>query len=446
MKKLRLIGLVLLLITILYVVAFRISAQNYKAWCEESPYDYYPFRYTEQGKIMVLLGLAIFVSWVGFLSFRLDTFISKRKRKTQIAAIALAAFSLSLCFTTLPVAQAGYTEKYVDALVVRDEEWKAGWGHCHVPGLAFPLPLPYNETAKTAMKLTAERFHETFGIEIRWHYWVEWDSDDNEEWPDDLLDEAITETGFQPGMSYNSYIIDVLVVFTGQDLVAGYHGFSYPPWKALIIEYITHEDEDESLQHEFSHQFYAEHCSNWCVMNVEAIFNLLRDVKCWCSSCQTTINGNADRFWRWIPGGGGYCPTLFVWNGSEYVEEALLDIHADTDVTLQHTIAETLVSEKNSYKLSLRELDEFTSHIDQVKLYVVDDDGEMRETHLTKAVHSLLGDVKEPLLHDDDTRLDLTPQQTVDLEFTVPNIDDVACFTFEINGCNWKTPQDENPP
>ena len=146
-------------------------------------------------------------------------------------------------------------------------------------------------------------------------------------------------------------------------------------------------------------------------------------------------------------GGGGGCPTLFVWDGSQYVEEALLDIHADSDVTLQHTIEETLVPDKNSYKLSLRELDEFTSHIDQVKLYAVDsDDGETHETHLTNAIHSELGDVKEFLLHDDDTRVDLTPEQTIDLRFTVPNIDEVACFIFEINGYNMKTPTDPPDP
>ena len=302
MKKLRLIGLALLSISILYVVAFYISAQNYKAWCEERPYDYYPFWASNQGKPMILIGLVLFISWVGFLSFRLDTFISKRKRKMPITALALVALSISLCFTTLPVAHASYTEKYVDVLVVRDEEWKAGWGHCHIPGIVAPLPLPYNETAKTAMKLVAEGFNETFGIEIRWHYWVEWDSDDGKQIADDLLDEAIRETGFEPGMSYNGYIIDVLTVFTGQDLYDEYgnriHGWSPPEWKALIIEYITHEDENESLQHEFSHQYYAPHCSNWCVMNVEAIFNLFNDVDCWCSGCQVAMQPYLDRFTR----------------------------------------------------------------------------------------------------------------------------------------------------
>ena len=135
----------------------------------------------------------------------------------------------------------------------------------------------------------------------------------------------------------------------------------------------------------------------------------------------------------------GTCPTLFVWNGSEYVYETLLDIHGDSDITLQHRIEQTLVAQKDSYKLSLRELDEFTSHIDYVKLYVVDsDDGEMHETHLTKAIHSELGDVKELLRRDDDSRVDLSPSQTIDLKFTLPNIDEVAYFIFEINGHNKK--------
>ena len=162
------------------------------------------------------------------------------------------------------------------------------------------------------------------------------------------------------------------------------------------------------------------------------------DTDCWLTVVQGGTSFSSDD--GEDGGGGGGCPTLFVWNGSQYVEEATLNIHADSDITLQHMIGEqTLVPDKNFYKLSLRELDEFTSHIDYTKLYVVDSDGEMHETHLTNAVHSELGDVKEPLLHDDDARLDLTPEQTIDLQFTVPNIDDVAYFIFEINGFNKKT-------
>jgi hypothetical protein len=139
-------------------------------------------------------------------------------------------------------------------------------------------------------------------------------------------------------------------------------------------------------------------------------------------------------------GGGGGCPTLFVWSGSEYVEETTLDIHGDSDVTLQHRIEQPLAPEKNSYKLSLRELDEFTSHIDYVKLYVVGSDGEMYGCHLKKAVHSELEDVKEQLLQNDDIRVNLEPSQMIDLELTVPNISEIAYFIFEIDGHNTKRP------
>lgn len=85
--------------------------------------------------------------------------------------------------------------------------------------------------------------------------------------------------------------------------------------------------------------------------------------------------------WRLIdvpnvrPPGGGGCPTLFVWNGSDYAEEGILDIHAESDITVQHELQNTLALKNHVYNLQLRELDNFSSHIDQVKLYAVDNQG-----------------------------------------------------------------------
>ncbi len=139
-------------------------------------------------------------------------------------------------------------------------------------------------------------------------------------------------------------------------------------------------------------------------------------------------------------GGGGLCPTLFVWNGTGYVEEGLLNIHADSDVTVQHRIQSTLALENGFYKLQLRELDNFTSHIDQVKLYAIDDKGEWHLCPLTYAYHSSLGKVKQTLLLDDSNRVDLKPTETIDLKFA-PSIaySETAYFIFEINGYNRKT-------
>ena len=145
------------------------------------------------------------------------------------------------------------------------------------------------------------------------------------------------------------------------------------------------------------------------------------------------------KVWFHIIGGANGCPTLFVWDGTAYAEEGILDIHADSDVTVQHEIQNTLALKNGVYNLQLRELDNFTSHIDQVKLYAVDYEGEWHSCPLTYAYHSELGKVKHTLKLDDDTRVDLAPTETIDLEFAQPiPYSKTAYFIFEINGYNLK--------
>ncbi|MDH5754150.1 MAG: hypothetical protein OEY95_02940 [Candidatus Bathyarchaeota archaeon] len=134
------------------------------------------------------------------------------------------------------------------------------------------------------------------------------------------------------------------------------------------------------------------------------------------------------------------CPTLFVWNGSQYVYKALLDIHAESDIRVQHQIQQTLVLDGLFYKLQLRELDNFTSHIDQVKLYAVDHDGEWHTCLLIIAKHNDAY-VTLKLLFDDDTRVDLAPSEIINLKF-LPSIphSQTAHFIFEITGYNRKIP------
>lgn len=140
-------------------------------------------------------------------------------------------------------------------------------------------------------------------------------------------------------------------------------------------------------------------------------------------------------------GGGGGCPTLFVWNGADYADEGVLNIHAESDITVQHEIESSLALENGVYKLQLRELDEFTSHIDQVKLYAVDYEGEWHICPLIYASHNELGKVTQKLLFDDNIRVDLEPTETIDLNF-LPSIpySQTAHFVFEINGYNMKQP------
>lgn len=135
---------------------------------------------------------------------------------------------------------------------------------------------------------------------------------------------------------------------------------------------------------------------------------------------------------------GNPCPTLFAWNGSQYNEIGILNIHANSDITFIQGITQTLAPENGLYKLSLRELDGFTSHIDFVKLYAVDNDANRHEGYLVWAVHNELGHVERLLLFDDGRRVDMTPQQTIDLRFVIPNTHDIAYFIFEIDGYNRK--------
>jgi len=139
-------------------------------------------------------------------------------------------------------------------------------------------------------------------------------------------------------------------------------------------------------------------------------------------------------------GGGGtpvfdvICPRLFVWNGSDYAEDFIFDLHGDSDVTMCRTIEQSLVPESDHYLLSLRELGDTTSYVDYVKLYAVDAEGVMHECHLALAVHSELGNVKQILQCNDDERITLGPSQTIDFKFNMPEVENIDYFIFEIQG------------
>jgi len=152
-----------------------------------------------------------------------------------------------------------------------------------------------------------------------------------------------------------------------------------------------------------------------------------------------------EAYFEYTGGGGGgadpVCPTLFVWDGTAYAEEGILDIHAYSDVTVHHEIQNTLALDKGVYKLQLRELDNHTSHIDQVKLYAVDYEGEWHLCPLIYACHSELGKVKHTIRFDDENRVDLEPTEMIDLQFALSTpYGETAYFIFEINGYNRKGP------
>lgn len=137
-------------------------------------------------------------------------------------------------------------------------------------------------------------------------------------------------------------------------------------------------------------------------------------------------------------GGGMFCPTLFSWSGNVYAEEGFLDIHGDSDVTIDYRLSH-LTPVFRRCLLSLRELDNYTSHIDQVRLFAVDAQDNWYECALRLAWQNNLGRVNALLAHDDEQRVDMAPGERVELIFLIPeNTNDIHHFIFELNGHNPK--------
>ncbi len=143
-------------------------------------------------------------------------------------------------------------------------------------------------------------------------------------------------------------------------------------------------------------------------------------------------------------GGGGspYCPTLFVWNGSDYIDLGVIDIHGDEDVVREVSVPSGSVG-INNYKAQfrLREgwegLTYSCSHLDQIKLYAIDIHGNQLPCPLVSAVHSISGNVLPQLLLNDDWRFDFYLLETIDLKFIVPyQTDEIQGFNFVIEGHN----------
>jgi len=147
-------------------------------------------------------------------------------------------------------------------------------------------------------------------------------------------------------------------------------------------------------------------------------------------------------------GGGGEppCPTLFVWNGTGYVDYGVINIHDPSgEDVIQEVYVLAVDVEINNYKATFRLREgwpglEFSeSDIDQVKLYAVDSDGNHHLCPLIKAIHEEQGNVLLKLLLSDDYKVKITLLETTDLTFIVPypNVQD---FIFVIEGNNMLKP------
>jgi len=176
-----------------------------------------------------------------------------------------------------------------------------------------------------------------------------------------------------------------------------------------------------------------------------AVWNL--DGHCWAQN-PITVTMNSDHtlkayFNNETGGGGGSepCPTLFVWNGSAWIDYGVIDIHNPTgEEVIREVPVQTEDVGISNYKATfrLREgwlgLNFSESVIDQVKLYAINEDGKLKLCPLTSAEHSRFGDVREYVASSDDVKVEMFLLETIDLTFKVP--EDSQGFVFVIEGCN----------
>jgi len=185
---------------------------------------------------------------------------------------------------------------HVDVLVVGDEEWWAD------PTQKDRAQIEMDKANYFRNFGLPHSFEDPFGIVFEIRDFIHWDSTDNQEDGYELLQEAIRENGgiYNEVMGWweyqgewrwingSKYLIDILVVLTGQDM--DMIGLSPPQWNALIIEkgYVGYT----LFRHELSHQYWLQHCGDpkcyvysqislkpswWCGSHVEELLQRRHD-------------------------------------------------------------------------------------------------------------------------------------------------------------------------
>lgn len=372
--------------------------------------------------------------------------------KFRIAVLVLLVATV-FTFVISPVKAEYYQD--VQCLVAYDEEFAitAGTVYWYSPEVL----------ARILVGQASYRFKISLNIRFLVAGCVTWDSDDSYNIYQ-MIDEAIDETGFYRGMPYGGYEIEVLIALTDQNIGGDDYGVCWTDHYAIIaretlLGWPSHiQSTDNIIQHELSHFYGCDDHYIWasthpcfdCVMNTyrsEFIFpegwvrRALVTEK-WCSECTELISQNREILGYQQQVGGGGCPTLFVWNGNDYVDYGVIDIHNSEGIDVVREVPvqmEDVGLNNHKATFRLREgwegLKYSESFIDQVKLYAYGEDGKRHLCPLINATHSTLGNVMPQLLLSDDVKAQTLLLETTDLTFIVP-CQNVQSFTFVIEGHN----------
>lgn len=348
----------------------------------------------------------------------------------------------------------GYNTIYV--LVFGDEEERAVTRHS----------LTWDEYAAKQLERGDEFLVEYFGIDIRILGFENWDSDDSLNSMEDLWYELESETSQYLNQRYVGEWwtdnVDAIVGITSQ-VDPQPAGLAPNPSQLddgrifTLLNWQVHWADDNLVQHEFSHLYYApDHYSDCCAMAYHEHFRLwiVEDsiwwvcnyVDCgyltyhWCGSCYTLIQSNADIYV------GGGCPILSVYNGTGYFEEGLLDIHNPDakDIIEDLVLSCTPIPMEHRFLMRLTEHNRTHSYIDQVRLVAIYYGMEI-QLPLVSAVHSAEGNVLWELLLSDDVRADLWgaehnngTSEYIDLKFVALEGLEFEDFHFIIEGHNFE--------
>ncbi|MHA2009665.1 MAG: hypothetical protein ACXABO_14380 [Promethearchaeota archaeon] len=203
---------------------------------------------------------------------------------------------------------------------------------------------------------------------------------------------------------------------------------------------------DITIDHEVGHNYglYSLsqwHCpKGWCIMDDDIWWNTE-----FCGTCVSRVDPAEFAGPPGSPPPGGGCPILYTYNGTEYIEEGLLDIHDidGIDRTYIHFLLTAPYPLNNKILLRLTEHPQTFSDIDQVRLYGKLENGLWVSLHLKSAFHSSIGEVGNLLQYSDDLRVtelgadyNNGVSDSIDLEFATESDANFLEFQFIIEGNN----------
>jgi hypothetical protein len=225
--------------------------------------------------------------------------------------MALFLLLLTIIVLSVPSSVSALLQQDVYVLVAYDEEWDfiAHWSYFYTP----------ETLAHIIIEEVSWRYSALFSIKIMIAGYTSWDSYNYPNSPDEMLSEAVTETGFVSGTTtMNGHHCEILIAFTNQEIPNAL-GCCNDTLGAVIVQEVTTElvqHTDNILQHEFSHLYGCGHHYEDdfdCVMNIKRIFLPWPDLQWiaygattenWCNSCTETIMSNR-LLWGYTCGGGG---------------------------------------------------------------------------------------------------------------------------------------------